>query len=1065
MKPCWNAEQVRLTMDPDATQTLEHRFLATHQPMRMILRDGYSGAGNTVTQEQFLEAFMALKDHAFVPVLGFAGTGKSHLIRWLKAQIPSTKERLVLLIPKLKTNLKDVIELILDAMTDPHFEEYRRRLRSATQDLTLPQAREQLLHRIAEAIGKANHPDLPAGSNLEYFAEELPSLFNDPFFRKLLNQEGGIIHQLAIHILGHQDTVERRDVRREFTPADFPVQLKDFRHASRDAQNIFQALGGDQDGLLVEAIDWVNKNLDTAIGKMLDLGGDSVLRLMREVRESLHRDNVELVFLIEDFAKQQGIDRALLEALLARPDQLGQKPLCRVKFALACTDGYFDNLGDTVLQRVTLSIWFDFGRVSEDSLMSPAERNRLAASYLNAARLSDAELIAWHANVLSDSDLKVPSACQGCNVQKACHEGFGAVDGFGLFPFTVTALDRMQAKVNRGEFNTRLFLKDLLRPVLDKGEKEIPAGKFPSIEVQKDFGLELDVKVKGQLERQDPKDHVRRTTLVSLWGPGDRLVDFPGFLHEAFSIPKLGQEVWAVGPLAGGAPPVTATRGVPAESVSTQVLTEETGTASVTMTSQNSTGGASPSEVPENEPPTRSVGTKTPVAPPAPTALESNLEEVEAWSNQNTPLTQSLREKLGIMLIYSIKERIDWDAELLLEKQFISLTDNTPFKRTSLSFLPTGPGNQRLGDIQLNIPMSSSELTLASIALKGLLLFDHHGHWKFPDGAYYPGIFASQLELWSQSVLKQIRALNGEDYDPVPAAAEVLAIGARLKGIPLSESNLVSDLFDAVFRREETESRKEASRPLPKLGPVSDEWMRLMAAYDQAERAILDTLKCRVACTKGGSDNLQVVDAAKLVPVFTDLVVDWKPKSNLPSVETTELRPLIQIRRLLETEWDSALAAERARLVRWFDWAQVELGADPDLLSLAEGLQATVAAANHVGVVRGASHQDVIRALGDLPKLPVKEVMQSLKCLETAPPRGELLNLLCQEEIAAVITGIQPISEVLTRFLEFTEDHVDSQLQNLAGTDGQSIENLVREIEVDVTALRQIVISLEGDLL
>ena len=107
-------------------------------------------------ESQLVNDFLAPKEFAFVPVLGEAGTGKSHLVRWLSTQIPASANRHVLLIPKVDTNLRDVLEKILrlPGMEAPLFDDYRSRLRRATSELrTEREAREKLLNNLAVACG------------------------------------------------------------------------------------------------------------------------------------------------------------------------------------------------------------------------------------------------------------------------------------------------------------------------------------------------------------------------------------------------------------------------------------------------------------------------------------------------------------------------------------------------------------------------------------------------------------------------------------------------------------------------------------------------------------------------------------------------------------------------------------------------------------------------------------------------------------------------------------------------------------------------------------------------
>ena len=134
---CWNLDMVEAVMDVEATHPPEHLFLATHHPISMYRQDLIEGTSKIeYTEEDFLKDFLDPADFAFVPILGTSGTGKSHLIRWLYIRIKSIKKDdlfcRVLLIPKVGTNLKSIIESILEGMVGQEFDEYRLRLRSSS---------------------------------------------------------------------------------------------------------------------------------------------------------------------------------------------------------------------------------------------------------------------------------------------------------------------------------------------------------------------------------------------------------------------------------------------------------------------------------------------------------------------------------------------------------------------------------------------------------------------------------------------------------------------------------------------------------------------------------------------------------------------------------------------------------------------------------------------------------------------------------------------------------------------------------------------------------------------
>src|SRR5207253_7710652 len=130
---------------PDARQPRTHVFVAVRQPVlmyRTTLTTLYKGqaaerSATACSERQILDELLRPKEFAFVPVLGNAGTGKSHLVRWLAVNIPSSPNRHVLLVPKVDTNLWDVLDRILklpSVKDDQRFNDYRLRLRRATSE-------------------------------------------------------------------------------------------------------------------------------------------------------------------------------------------------------------------------------------------------------------------------------------------------------------------------------------------------------------------------------------------------------------------------------------------------------------------------------------------------------------------------------------------------------------------------------------------------------------------------------------------------------------------------------------------------------------------------------------------------------------------------------------------------------------------------------------------------------------------------------------------------------------------------------------------------------------------
>ena len=76
-------ENVLQCMRTEAEELAEHVLLAVHEPMQLV-RVG-NGVDQECTEEALLSHFMEVERP--IPLIGRSGVGKSHLIRWLEAQL------------------------------------------------------------------------------------------------------------------------------------------------------------------------------------------------------------------------------------------------------------------------------------------------------------------------------------------------------------------------------------------------------------------------------------------------------------------------------------------------------------------------------------------------------------------------------------------------------------------------------------------------------------------------------------------------------------------------------------------------------------------------------------------------------------------------------------------------------------------------------------------------------------------------------------------------------------------------------------------------------------------
>ena len=198
---CWDKSRVDKTILTEADAPTDAVFLATHVRTPIYRRSvGTQVGGTEVTEEQVLADLAALPvDMPILPILGESGTGKSHLVRWLRAHLTDTPTRRVLWIPKFRTSLRGVIDRILEGADGPDFDEIREAVKTATEGLTEREARLRLLASLSTRVelfgsGQLDNEDYEERA---FLAQRLPALLNDPEFRETLLNPGGPISRIV----------------------------------------------------------------------------------------------------------------------------------------------------------------------------------------------------------------------------------------------------------------------------------------------------------------------------------------------------------------------------------------------------------------------------------------------------------------------------------------------------------------------------------------------------------------------------------------------------------------------------------------------------------------------------------------------------------------------------------------------------------------------------------------------------------------------------------------------------------------------------------------------------
>ncbi|MBE9119630.1 hypothetical protein IQ269_02130 [Tychonema sp. LEGE 07199] len=1027
---CWDVDRVRRVMGVEATQTPDSIFLATHHPIAMYRQELIEAPSRvSYSEEQFLKDFLAEQDFAFVPVLGSSGTGKSHLIRWLAANIASTQKRRVLLIPKIGTNLKDIINLILEGMEGASFDEYRQRLNRATSTLTEAQAREQLLNQLAAAVGPNGRGDRTKLSDVEdYLVGTVDSFLYDPFFRKEhWLKDGGIIDQLVVHILGQRDTVEIVEERRHFSLNDLPLNILNLQNAGQQARDFYSFLISDEDTQKA-TVDWLNRHLDEAIAQVLSLGREDLQRLMGEVREALAEQGIELVLLIEDFAKLQGIDREVLEAVLAQPQQAGGKSLCAIRTALACTTGYFDGLRlDTVKQRITFSVNLDIGTVGEQSLVNYADIKKFVANYLNAVRLEEKIIQNWaDSRNREDSDREpLASACNECEHKLACHAGFSEADNFGLYPFTSEALEQMLARVNPGNFNPRILIKDVLKWTLENSAADIERGDFPAISVREHFGkMRLSALLQGDIQAKDPQNGDRRQTLLDLWGDSNDLCDLHPEVHSAFNIPALGGEVQQI-------KKISSVSRVQESRISVSNYQFD----SISTTKNNQTTAA---QIPDK--------------------LTRQKEFIDRWNN-GEGLPQDIAGELRPLIYSAIGERIEWDTEILLKGVFAS-SGTTYFKSRNITFVSPKVTRETISGVKLSLPLhpdDADECRETAIAFQGMLQYKHYKHWKFPEGDRYFRTYAKQLERWSQYVVEQIRLYpreSGEPWSPVPAAVELLAIATTMAG---HSTNSTEDSIDALFLKLEPKDLEHRSAT----------WKKLFGTLQKHRDALLQIVTSRTACTKGSSKHFQIIDTVQILEPLKQVSKTWQPQCEIPTDVREKFPEIDKARQAVDELLEKAIQEECDRQLAVYHSLVSELGENFNKKDVADVVKQAMEEASKAGVIRGRKNfYDLTSVIKQFKAIGLSSYVDNMKRVQTEKDNldskpGKLLKYLSENHQKAMTESSDFLNST-NNFLDASLSEVKNRIEELEASGGGTVESSHRDIQDGLVKLRNLISEIKG---
>ncbi|WP_067105517.1 protein DpdH [Sphingopyxis granuli] len=518
-------------------------LLAVHQPTPLVARAAVTNRETVVSEKQLLDAFLSEDvpaGYILCPITGPSGVGKSHVIRWLDAQLQRSKrykDLLVIRIPK-SASLRKVVELILEPLkNNPRYAKPRDELSKAVAEVNASQIIVRFIAELQNALADRAKEmraqvseDASRGAELRSLighAEQLPKLFRDAVLHE--HYADTVFNRIISRaIKGRDEESIGGETDTQFFGDDLLVpESCDISEAAFPVRNYYLSQIAVADATRREPIaKLLNSVVDRAISHVFRLeqssGGLTLQDIILGVRESLLEDGKELVLLVEDFAALSGIQEALLNVCIQEGTRDGKQVYATMRTALALTDGYLTSR-ETILTRAQ-RVWM-IGNAPQSEAETKAAVVEMVGAYLNAARWGEEGLKErfsrnrsahaqagwlpiWHDDARSEEEA-------------AALEAFGQSEaGFPLFPFNRAAIERLvehhlleNAKLT---FNPRRVINEILRNTLLDRDSYI-RGEFPPAAYH---GLQPNgylANLVRQLSIPDPEKRRLQSTLV-MWG-------------------------------------------------------------------------------------------------------------------------------------------------------------------------------------------------------------------------------------------------------------------------------------------------------------------------------------------------------------------------------------------------------------------------------------------------------------------------------------------------------------------------------------------------------------------
>lgn len=724
--------QVTDCIHSEAEELSDALLLAVHNPMQLVSTTFSNTQPELKTEKDLLGHL--LNTNRPIPIVGESGGGKSHLIRWLHAQLKFNKTAKeenwqIVRIPKNAT-MRQVLTLMLADLKGDVFEAARKKIDDVGTKLSSELMKGIFFTFLCEALRNSSieskkkaklaqiNQDKEAVNQWKVeatFTKHLSTCFADPVFQQAFAGDDKPIANTIDRLIKSRSYAEVDQKSYDVTVDNFDFltrydfEFSDFNLHTKQAIEGLQLTTSDKKVIL--AVEVINNAVNAAIklifNHLFQFSNGNFQDLFVDIRRALKAENRILVILVEDLAAISAIDDVLIDSLLQEDIYDGVQTLCPLKSVLATTDSnptYFSRR-ETILTRTGFE-WRipsdnDLRMVNADIKPDIEHVRAFCARYLNAARHGIEAIEAYNKNCddlralpvwhpdskFEEQDQQILDDFGYCSIELQD----GSVQDIALFPLNATAIRKLaESKLyrqSRTRFNPRAVIKEILIPILRDNYSDFEQGQYPSNNfTQQHISLATNSLRDWVLREVDKRYSDRVMGFVAVYGEGESQSELRATLTnrqaEVFNLPNVfgDEKVMSAEKISGQTSPVMGLNTLKG-GANTTLRVSTLGRKAATFDS--GTTATKPVFCPNCQHPSAQCNcSSVPLAPIDPCATLE--EEVNAWFAEDKPLHGSiandLRKHLYSMLEnspglsrYSVESSDKWTAWTKLSEPQASL--------------------------------------------------------------------------------------------------------------------------------------------------------------------------------------------------------------------------------------------------------------------------------------------------------------------------------------------------------------------------------------------------------